>query len=75
MSFIDVFKWWLILIMAGVVFYVVAPKYYFEPGVRSNKVTGLVEYRSSGSKSGWKVYGDATPLKHRLTLGLFRNKK
>jgi len=43
--FLDVIKWSLILIVAGVVFYVVYPKYHFQDGgvVRCNTLTGEVE--------------------------------
>lgn len=46
--FLDVIKWGLILIIAGVVFYVVCPKYDFKgpTGViiqRCNKITGVVD--------------------------------
>jgi len=39
------FKWWqwiLIIITAGVVFYVVYPKYYFHGRIRYNKITGKI---------------------------------
>ena len=42
----DVIKWWLIVLMAGVVFYFVYPKYRFferSPKFRANKITGKVE--------------------------------
>ena len=53
---LDVAKWCLILIIAGAVFYVVAPKYHFGSNIhglinsRSNTITGTVEKRTS---SGW----------------------
>ena len=46
--FLDIIKWGLILIMAGLVFYVVCPKYYFTtsggviPVYKCNKITGQV---------------------------------
>ena len=44
---LDVIKWGLILVIAGAVFYVVCPKYYFElhpkTFIRANKITGKVE--------------------------------
>jgi hypothetical protein len=44
---LDVIKWGLILIIAGAVFYVVCPKYYFAtqngiPFFKCNKITGQV---------------------------------
>jgi hypothetical protein len=47
-TFIDVIKWTLILIIAGVVFYIVVPKYYFKQLGNSqnfykcNEITGTV---------------------------------
>ncbi len=52
--FLDVVKWGLILVIAGAVFYLVYPKYYFTdgkgphiPGFRCNKMTGQVEFITS----------------------------
>lgn len=56
---LDVAKWGLILVIAGVVFYVMYPKYYFGKYgssnrlFKGNKITGKVEYFSSW-ESGWR---------------------
>ena len=55
---LDVVKWGLVLIIAGAVFYVVCPKYYFGKyhgghlTLKGNKITGKVEYFVS-PKGGW----------------------
>jgi hypothetical protein len=54
---LDVIKWGLILIIAGAVFYVVCPKYYFDgPAIRCNKITGKVEVYDA-KKSDWRELG------------------
>jgi hypothetical protein len=57
--FLDVIKWGLILIIAGLIFYAVCPKYEFKSTSelfmihRGNKVTGVIDtYAMSGGK--WK---------------------
>jgi hypothetical protein len=40
---LDVMKWGLILMIAGAVFYIVCPKYYFKLPHRCNQITGQVE--------------------------------
>jgi hypothetical protein len=57
----DVIKWWLILIMAGIVFLAVYPKYYFTGPkghalYRCNKISGKVE-RWDRSTSIWITQG------------------
>ena len=50
---IDVVKWGLILIVAGIVFYMVYPKYYYdddEVPFRANRVTGCVEKYDAASR-------------------------
>ena len=58
---LDVIKWGLMLIIAGAVFYVVYPKYYFDnsgPGVwtRGNKMTGKIEV-CLGVEDKWRELG------------------
>ena len=56
--FLDVIKWGLILIIAGMVFYVVCPKYDFKPTsalyLRHNKITGQIDYLAPGK--GWQRF-------------------
>ena len=50
---LDVVKWGLILIIAGIVFYVVYPRYYFdddEVTSRANRITGCVEKYDSAAR-------------------------
>ena len=57
---LDVIKWSLILVVAGMVFYVVCPKYHFMENdiglvvCRGNKITGEVE---STTGRTWKPGG------------------
>ena len=46
--YLDIIKWVVIIISAGVVFYIVCPKYEFrESGrMRLNKITGVIDIRS-----------------------------
>ena len=57
-TLLDVMKWGLILVIAGVVLYIVFPKYHFAGRLgaveyRCNTMTGKVE--SWSPKEGWKV--------------------
>ena len=64
---LDVMKWGLILIIAGVVLYLVFPKYHFAGRLgiveyRCNKMTGKVEHWNP--QQGWKVFkGKSTEAK------------
>ena len=63
---LDIVKWGFILIIAGAVFYVVYPKYYFynsAPGLwsRGNMMTGKVEV-CIGVRDNWQELG-----KHKNT--------
>lgn len=50
----DIIKWGIIIIIAGIVFYFVCPKYYFVGAtVRGNKVTGRVE-KFEETEGEWK---------------------
>jgi hypothetical protein len=57
---LDVIKWGLILIIAGVVFYMAYPKYYFNSDgglwTRGNKMTGKVEF-CIGVEDKWHELG------------------
>ena len=57
---LDVIKWGLVLVIAGTVFYVVYPKYYFDSykgmWTRGNKMTGKIEV-CIGVKDKWHVLG------------------
>ena len=53
---LDVVKWGLVLLIAGLIYCVVCPKYYFTgprgvPMFRCNKITGVVELWDK--KTGW----------------------
>ena len=54
--FLDIIKWGVILIIAGAVFYMVYPKYYFSGSqdfmfFRGNKITGHVDVWND--EKGW----------------------
>jgi len=59
--FLDVIKWGLILIIAGAVFYVVYPNYYFSNykalWIRGNKMTGKMEV-CRGINGKWQDLGE-----------------
>ncbi|MBA7496699.1 hypothetical protein ES702_07308 [subsurface metagenome] len=69
---LDVIKWGLILIIAGAVFYVVYPKYYFNNykglWTRGNKMTGKIEV-CSGFRGLWQELG-----KHQDEMGIIWDK-
>ena len=45
----DVAKWWLIMLLAGIIFYFIYPKYHFISSVvRGNRITGDVEILIGG---------------------------
>lgn len=55
--FLDIMKWGLILLIAGVIFYVVYPKYYFTgprgfAWYKCNEITGRVDFWSK--EKGWE---------------------
>jgi hypothetical protein len=62
---LDVIKWGLILIIAGAVFYVVCPKYYFLKGFRGNKINGKVEIYDA-DKGSWKEVGKYESIREML---------
>lgn len=55
---LDVVKWGLIIILAGAVFYLVCPKYYFFTAAahiaRGNRITGTTELYT---RAGWERLG------------------
>ena len=69
---LDVIKWGLIIIIAGAVFYVVYPKYYFDHAflsnipvwMRGNSMSGKVEY-IIGFEDRWNEMGINEPTKKK----------